>query len=670
MDEQGTPRPIRRLLIANRGEIARRITRTAREMGIATIAVYAEPDREAPFVAEADVAVPLAGSASSETYLDIGRMVEAARLAGADAVHPGYGFLAENAAFAQACVDAGLVFVGPPPAAIRAMGSKVEAKRLMRGAGVPVLPHVEASGLTETQLVHAAGQEGFPLLVKASAGGGGKGMHIVRDARELVEAVRSGEREALSAFGDGAVFLERYLERARHIEVQVFADHHGNVCHLFERECSVQRRHQKVIEESPSPVVDPDLRERMAAAAVAAARAIGYTNAGTVEFLYWNGEFFFLEMNTRLQVEHPVTEAVTGLDLVRLQLLVARGERLPFYEGEVTQEGHAIEARLYAEDPAAGFLPSTGTLLRYGHAAVPGVRVDDGVVAGYEVSAYFDPMLAKLIVHAPTREEAAARLAAALSGMRIHGVRTNRDLLVRVLRHPEFLAGEVDTELIERHPELLEPLVDAQTRRVYAVAAALAGERERRATARVLRTIPSGWRNVRSQLHQTALEAEGERIRVAYAFDRAGTELRLDGESHELRIVAANPERMAFELDGLRHTLDVHHAGDVYYVNGPAGQVDFRELPRFAETDELEAAGSCTAPVPGLVVAVRVQEGERVSKGQKLAVLEAMKMELPVEAPHDGVVVRVAVSAGEQVAAGQVLVMLDGQPAGDGQADS
>ncbi len=434
---------ITKLLIANRGEIARRVMRTCRAMGIATVAVHSDPDADAPFVLEADEAVALGGSSSADSYLRIDALVAAALRTGADAVHPGYGFLSENAEFAQACIDAGLVFVGPSPRVIELMGSKLTAKELMAAAGVAILPSEDVTMLEGPELEAAAERVGLPVLVKASFGGGGKGMRCVRSMPELSAAVESARREAVAAFGNGAVFLERCLDAPRHVELQVFGDQQGRVVHLFERECSIQRRHQKIVEEAPSPAVNAELRERMGAAAVEAARAIGYVGAGTVEFLLApDGAFFFLEMNTRLQVEHPVTEAVTGLDLVRLQLLVAQGHPLPDEVASAGLSGHAIEARLYAEDPERNFLPVAGTLRRFEIDAGEGVRVESGVAHdGGVISVHYDPMLAKVIAWAPTRTEAASRLADVLSRARLHGVVTNRDLLVRVLRHEAFLSG-------------------------------------------------------------------------------------------------------------------------------------------------------------------------------------------------------------------------------------
>ncbi|HEY4603101.1 MAG TPA: biotin carboxylase N-terminal domain-containing protein, partial [Blastococcus sp.] len=496
----------RSVLVANRGEIARRVFATARAMGLRTVAVYSDADASAPFVTDADVAVRLPGNTPAETYLRADLVVAAAVRAGADCVHPGYGFLSENAAFARAVEAAGLVFVGPSPEAVEAMGSKLAAKELMAKAGVPTLPSIDATGLTGESLQTAAAEVGFPLLVKASFGGGGRGMREVREPAALVEAVEGARREAASAFGDGTVFLERLVERPRHVEVQVFGDTHGSTVALFERECSIQRRHQKVVEEAPSPAVGPELRERLQAAAVDAARAIEYVGAGTVEFLLDDGgEFWFLEMNTRLQVEHPVTEAVTGLDLVRLQFDVAAGRPLPAEALHPTLRGSAIEVRLYAEDPGRDWLPQSGRLADFDVPADSvfrpstgtGIRLDSGVAPGVDVGVHYDPMLAKVIAWAPERTSAALALAGALTRARLHGPATNRDLLVRVLRHESFLAGQTDTGFLDRHglAVLTAPLVQRPGQRLHAVAAALAGAALRRAEAPVLAGLPSGWRN-------------------------------------------------------------------------------------------------------------------------------------------------------------------------------
>jgi propionyl-CoA carboxylase alpha chain len=645
---------VRTLLVANRGEIARRVFRTAHDMGLATVAVFSDADAELPFVREADAAVRLPGNAATETYLRGDLIIEAARRSGADAIHPGYGFLSENAGFARAVTEAGLTWVGPTPEAIDAMGSKLGAKLLMRDAGVPTLPWA-----TE---VTRADDVGYPLLVKASAGGGGRGMRIVRSADELADAVASARREAASAFGDDTVFLERYLEAPRHVEVQIFADTHGNVVSLFERECSIQRRHQKIVEESPSPAVDAALRTEMGAAAVAAARAVGYVGAGTVEFvLAADGSYFFLEMNTRLQVEHAVTELVTGLDLVRLQLLFAAGAPLPAAALNAMLTGHAIEVRLYAEDVENDFLPVTGRLRSF--EIPPGVRVDSGVESGSVVSPYYDAMIAKVVAHESTRTDAAVTLAVALRAARLHGVTTNRDLLVRILGDPEFLAGATDTGFLERHDpaELGSPLLSTDVEASHAVAAVLALQTVRRAVAEAGRGAPSGWRNNPSQPQHVELTSRAETYVVDYAFGRDGIELSVNGESRDVVMHSAADHVIDATIDGIRRRYFVVIPPDasVIDVDSPLGSSSYLVVARFPEPGALVVAGSLVAPMPGTVVRVVVEVGAAVSKGQPLVVLEAMKMEHTVTSPTDGTVVDLRVQPGQQVDAGAVLAVVE-----------
>ena len=642
---------IRKLLVANRGEIARRVFRTARLMGIATVAVYSEADRNAPFVAEADEAVPIGWAAPADSYLRGDVIVAAARRTGADAIHPGYGFLAENAGFARLCEEAGVEFVGPPSAVIARLGSKLEAKRIAAAAGVPTLPAVEVDGhAVDAQ----AARLGFPLLVKAAAGGGGRGMRVVERPQDLDQALDSARREAAAAFADGTVFLEPYLRAPRHVEVQIMADKHGRVIHLFERECSIQRRHQKLIEESPSPAVGAELRERLGAAAVALAKAAGYVGAGTVEFILdGEGRFHLLEVNTRLQVEHPVTEAVTGLDLVRLQLEVAAGEHLP--EGPFRLQGSAIEARLIAEDPLHEWAPGAGRLDRF-QVGAPGVRVDSAVEDGSELGVHYDSLLAKVIAHAPTRDKAAARLRAALAGARIHGVANNRDLLVGILADSEFLAGRIDTGFLERRPpaELSRPPLDVHGLRLHAAAAALAGERARRAAATVLATLPSGWRNVRSGPARTRFAIPAGEIEVSY-----GAGLAVDGERLDAEVVAARPEVVELLVDGVRRRFEVHLVGTVAHVDSSLGYCALRELDPLPEPATTEPAGSLHAALPGVVLKVLVSAGDRVEPGQVLAIVEAMKMEHRVRTDGGGTVTEVRVREGQAVAAGEVLAVVE-----------
>jgi propionyl-CoA carboxylase alpha chain len=644
---------IARLLIANRGEIARRIARTAHSMGIQTVAVYAEGDARSPFVNEATRAVPLTGRTAAETYLNIAALLAAARAAGADAVHPGYGFLSERAEFARAVRDAGLTWVGPPPEVIEVMGDKLAAKRIMAGAGVPTLPTWQPGD----------GEIRFPVLVKAAAGGGGKGMRVVRSAAELGDAVAAATREAEAAFGDGTVFLERYLTDARHVEIQILADAHGNCIHCFERECSIQRRHQKVIEESPSPALDEALRERMGEAALAAAKAVGYVNAGTVEFvLEPGGDFWFLEVNTRLQVEHPVTEAVTGLDLVREQLLVAQGFPLSAGQGDLSIEGHAIEARLYAEDPAAGFLPATGTLLDWAPASEPAVRWDSGVEDGSEVGVEFDPMLAKVIAHAPTRAEAAGKLALALERSRIRGVTTNRDFLVATLRHDRFLSGETATSFIDDSGVATVRTPAPEELRTAALAATLAARAEVVAARPVLRSLQPGWRNSVMPPERRVFDHGGEEMEVAYRTDRHGL---LDLGDRTVRLFDVEGGRVSFEetLDtgvSRRHVVHVLRRGREVWVQGPEGDVRLVERPRLPEAARAPTVpGGLLAPMPGRVVSIAVEVGQPVQPGDLLMIVEAMKMEHRVVAPEPGVVAELRAQPDEQVNAGDLLVVIE-----------
>ncbi len=652
---------ITRLLIAGRGEIPRRIMRTAREMGIATVAVYADADAAAPFVRDADEAVALRGATSAETYLDVAKIIDAARRSGADAVHPGYGFLAENAQFARAVIAAGLVWVGPRPEAMAAMGDKLAAKQLMTEARVPTLPAVEVTGETTDEIRDRAREMGYPLLVKAAGGGGGKGMRVVAGEAGLAEAIAGARREAAGAFGDDTVFLERCLESARHVEVQVFGDQHGNIVHCFERECSIQRRHQKIIEEAPSPAVDAGLRDRLGQAAVAASKAIGYDNAGTVEFLLDSGgEFYFLEMNTRLQVEHPVTEEITGLDIVREQIRVAEGDPLSFRQEDLRINGHAMEARLYAEDPAHDFLPAAGRLVAWDPDPALPARFESGVEAGSEVSVHFDPMLAKVIVHAPTRTEAALRLATVLERLRLHGVTTNRDFLANVLRHDAFLAGDTSTDFIERHSPARERDVRPGDVRAAALAAALAAQLARRAEARVLATMPSGWRNNPSVMQEVRYAHRGGEVVARYQRRRNGSfAYEVNGEGGEARLVRAGDGRLELEIDGVQRTFSVASDGLRHWVQSAAGEVGLVEVPRFPEPEREQVAGGYAAPMPGKVVAVNVEPGQRVSAGQVLVVIEAMKMEHQIACIEDGTVLEVCIAADAQVEAGQMLLVVD-----------
>ena len=661
---------IRTLLVANRGEIARRIFRTCRELGIQTVAVYSEPDADAPFVREADEAVPLGGASPADSYLQGDRVIAAALLAGADAIHPGYGFLSESAGFARASAAAGLTFIGPTPDAIESMGSKILARRLMASEGVPVLPGAELADLSDEGLRAAAESIGWPVLIKASAGGGGRGMRVVRDPDELVAAIASARRESGSAFGDDTVFLERYIDRPRHIEIQIFGDTFGAIAHLNERECSIQRRYQKILEESPSPGLSPELRERMGAAAIAAGKAIGYVGAGTVEFIVTpEGEFFFLEVNTRLQVEHPVTELVTGIDLVALQIAVAEGHPLPPEVLTPKLAGWAIEARLYAEDPAADFMPTAGRFETFQIAEAAGVRVDSGLESGSTISTNYDPMLAKVIGYGDTRAQALRRLIAALRLSRLHGPPTNRDLLVAILEHPEFSAGELDTGFLERHPpsELLaRTAADDENSALFAVAAALAGAAAARETATTLKTLPAGWRNTPSQLQYRRFRLNETSLEVGYRHGGPVAAARYDvnGEPLDIEALEVTPAKVSLLVGGVRRAFSVHATADRVWVDSTRGAVALVIEPRFPVPELELAAGSLLAPMPGTVVRIEAEPGPVVA-GQLLLVLEAMKMERQIVAPVDGLLLTYPIKVGQSVAGGEVLAVVEAEPAGE-----
>ena len=672
------------LLVANRGEIARRVFRTARAMGMRCVAVFSDVDAGAPFVTEADVAVRLPGG-----YLDGDAVVAAAVEAGADAVHPGYGFLAENADFARAVTAASLLWVGPGPEAIETMGDKLAAKAAAAAAGVPTLPSSEDPA--------DPGDVGFPLMVKAAAGGGGKGMRLVSDPADLHAAVAAARREAMGGFGDDTVFLERYLRRCRHIEVQILGDAHGNIVHLGERECSIQRRHQKIIEESPSIAVDDGLRAAMGDAAVRLTSSIGYCSAGTVELLLDDdtGEFFFLEVNTRLQVEHPVTEAVTGIDLVREQLRVAAGEPLGYSQADIVYTGHAVEARLYAEDPAAGFLPAVGTLAAFGPPSEPAVRWDSGVEAGSHVGLDFDPMLAKVIAHAPTRAEATGRLTLALERLHIGGVTTNRHFLVAALRSEAFLAGDTTTDFIERtDPSRAAAFSPAECQQA-AMAAAMWLQSAERRQARTLAWMPSGWRQGRlppERMELSVATAAGPvEVCVSYGPQRDGSfAVRAECTNHDVEatatvavgspgagggeragvvsveaaatIAAWSSDTLDVEWNGRRVRYTVTADGERLHLTGDSETVTVAVLPRFGAPDRGLAAGGFAAPMPGVIIEVRVEPGEQVAAGQTLVVMEGMKMEHHVSAPCDGTVTEVLVAAGDQVDNGSPLLVFEAAP--------
>ncbi|MFH9964015.1 acetyl-CoA carboxylase biotin carboxylase subunit [Streptomyces mirabilis] len=635
------------VLVANRGEIAVRVIRTLRALGVRSVAVFSDADADARHVREADTAVRIGPAPAAESYLSVERLLEAAARTGAQAVHPGYGFLAENASFARACAEAGLVFIGPPADAIALMGDKIRAKETVKAAGVPVVPGSSGSGLTDAQLAEAAREIGMPVLLKPSAGGGGKGMRLVRDASALGEEIAAARREARASFGDDTLLVERWVDRPRHIEIQVLADGHGNVVHLGERECSLQRRHQKIIEEAPSVLLDAGTRAAMGEAAVQAARSCGYEGAGTVEFIVPGSDpssYYFMEMNTRLQVEHPVTELITGLDLVEWQLRVAAGERLPYGQEDITLTGHAVEARICAEDPARGFLPSGGTVLALHEPQGDGVRTDSGLSEGTEVGSLYDPMLSKVIAYGPDRATALRKLRAALVETVTLGVQTNAGFLRRLLAHPAVVAGDLDTGLVEREAEELLAGSGDVPEEVYDAAAAVRLSSLAPAEGGWTDpfSVPSGWR------------LGGEPAPVVFHLRAPG----LEPVAHRPRGTSTvTPGRVSVTLDGVRHTF--HRAGDWLGREGDAWHVRDHD-PVAASLSGAAHAGvdSLTAPMPGTVTVVKVAVGDEVAAGQSLLVVEAMKMEHVISAPHAGTVSELDVTPGTTVAMDQVLAVI------------
>jgi 3-methylcrotonyl-CoA carboxylase alpha subunit len=667
-----------KILIANRGEIACRVARTARRMGIRTVAVYSEADRAALHVAMADEAVAIGPAPARESYLVAERLIEAARATGARAIHPGYGFLSENAAFAEACAAADLIFIGPPAAAIRAMGDKSAAKALMEKVGVPVVPGYHGADQSEGRLLKETKQIGYPVLIKPSAGGGGKGMRVVSEHAAFAASLRAAKREAVAAFGDERVLVERYLTKPRHIEVQVFGDRVGNLVHLFERDCSIQRRHQKVIEEAPAPCLRDEQLRALGEVAISAARAVGYIGAGTVEFIVEGDAFYFMEMNTRLQVEHPVTEAITGLDLVEWQLRVAAGEALPLRQEEIARRGHAIEARLYAEDPARNFLPSTGRLtVLTPPRSESGIRVDTGVRAGDAISIHYDPLIAKLIAWGEDRDTAVARLSRALAEYQIGGLTTNREFLYRVASDPAYRAGEIDTGFIDRHRAALIPppapapsaaLAAASLIRVLAQAemwrafAAASGDPHSPWHGR------DGWRlNGATYQDLRWSDGTGERaVRVHYR--GAGYHLEIGNDVGDAEARWQDDGGLALTLDGAVHRVALLQDADpmVILLEGIEHRLSY--IDPLQPKMELDATGGrLTAPMPGKVIEVTARAGKRVKQGEALLVLEAMKMEHTIVAPADGIVERVHFAPGDLVEEGAALIAFaaDGKEAPD-----
>jgi 3-methylcrotonyl-CoA carboxylase alpha subunit len=668
-----------KILIANRGEIAVRVIRTCRALGIASVAVYSDADSKAPHVREADDAIHIGPPSSQESYLNIEKIISAARQTGTEAIHPGYGFLAENAEFAAACEAAGLVFIGPSAEAIRRMGLKSLARKIMAEAGVPVVPGYDGEDQRLETLRKKALKLGLPVLIKASAGGGGKGMRVVREAAEIEAALEGARREAEKAFGDGTLLLEKYLENARHVEFQILGDERGNLVHLCERDCSIQRRHQKIIEESPSPALTPELRVRMGEAAIKVGRAIGYANAGTVEFLLTpSGEFYFIEVNTRLQVEHPVTELTTGLDLVRLQIEIAEGRPLPFAQAEIRAAGHAIEARLYAEDPDHDFLPATGTLCDW-HLppAIAGLRMDSGVERGMEIGIHYDPLLAKLIAHGPDRETALRKLGYGLRSLSAQGVQTNRDFLIRLLDHPEFRRGRAHTGFIGEHLAQLLAVKDRAQDLTAAAVVALYLQQSWHAATPAIPRIPPNYRNNPYRAPSVKLQVGDEVLEISYRWLGADRyEVACGDWQTAAQVVSCEPGlrgqagqagqtgqtgqtgKISLSFDGAQQQYRVTEAGEQFYVHSFQSSRRVMRLPRYPIRHAASEQESANAPMPGQVLRILVEAGQQVKAGEALVILEAMKMEQTIRAAADGVVEAILVKTGEVVAPGDRLVQI------------
>jgi 3-methylcrotonyl-CoA carboxylase alpha subunit len=662
-----TERHFKKILIANRGEIALRVMRTCRAMSISTVAVYSDADARALHVRLADEAVHIGPAPSKDSYLNIDKIIEAARRTGAEATHPGYGFLSENADFAEACEAAGITFIGPASDVVRRMGLKSTARQIMSAAGVPVVPGYDGEDQSVEVLSEQAISIGLPVLIKASAGGGGKGMRVVRNASELEDSIEAARREAEKGFGDGTLLIEKYIENARHIEVQILGDHHGNLIHLFERECSIQRRHQKIIEETPSPALSSELRDRLCEAAINAGRAIGYTNAGTVEFvLAPSGEFYFIEVNTRLQVEHAITEMITGLDLVRLQIEIAEGRPLSPAQQDIKQTGNAIEARLYAEDPAKEFVPATGTILDW-HlpVSIRGLRIDSGIELNTDIGIHYDPMLAKVIARAADRETALQKLAYALEHLAVLGVVTNREFLIRVIEHSEFRRGQYHTGFVDEH---LGELI-AEDRDEDALVVAMCLFRKTQSESGVLPRVPRDYRNNPFRDPSIKLEVAGVTHEVSWK-QLADNQFGVSSGDWQATVrlvvselggkLAAARGSIGLEIDGVQRAFRIAEANDQVFVQTGSSSRVVTRLPRYPRSTKASEHESAFAPMPGQVLKILVAVGQQVSAGDALVVLEAMKMEQTLRAASAGVVEAVLVKPGDVVAPGDTLVQIAG----------
>ena len=651
------------LLIANRGEIASRIIRTCRKMGIRSVAVFSDADQDSPYVSEADKAIYIGGSAPVDSYLNQDHIIQAAAVSHVDAIHPGYGFLSENAAFAKRCHDEDFIFVGPHPEAIMAMGSKANAKELMISHGVPTVPGYQGADQSLEKLMSAAAKIGYPVLLKASAGGGGKGMRIVHQPQEIQSAIDMAKREAENAFGNGDMIIEKYVSSGRHIEFQIFGDQHGQAIHLFERECTIQRRYQKVIEESPSPIMSAELRARMGAAAVDAAKALNYDNAGTVEFIYddQSGDFYFLEVNTRLQVEHPVTEEVTGLDLVMMQIESAQGLPLRIDQDEVKLLGYAVEARLYAEDATNQFLPVTGTIERFAWPEVDGLRVETAVKSGSHISIYYDPMIAKLIVWDETRQGAHRKMLYVLRHMVCLGMTTNQDFLCLLFEHQELASGDYDTHFIQNKVNLED--LESHDDQAYihaAIAATLHTWQDRNNGRKLLRSLPSGWRNSFYQHQLETYTAGNQKYHLHYRAQEDGFEFIYLGVSYQVKLKSVVEDQLRALIDGILHSFTICSIDAETYVHHiEYGQIRLSRDERFPMKQQEKLKGGYESPMPSQVVSILVQPGQSVQAGEGLIILSSMKMENIIEAAEDGTVAEIYVSEGQSVEAGFMLLKVE-----------
>lgn len=658
---QDTLRAINKILVANRGEIAVRVIRTCREMGISTVAVFSEADADALFVKHADEAYMLEGVQAADTYLNQDKILDLVKKSGADAIHPGYGFLSENAGFAKRCEENGIIFIGPKSEVIDEMGSKINAKRLAENANVPVIPGFDGEQSVEV-FTKVADEIGYPVLLKASAGGGGKGMRIVNSSKDLANAFESARNEAEKSFGDGKLLLEKYFPSAKHIEIQIFGDEHGNYIHLFERECSVQRRYQKIIEESPSPSVDEELRARMGEASVSLAKSINYTNAGTVEFILdKDKKFYFLEVNTRLQVEHPVTEEVTGTDLVKLQVEIAKGLAIPTEILEAKQSGHAIECRIYAEDPENNFFPSTGTLLTYEEAWMWDLRHDSGVETGSKIDVHYDPMISKVVAKGETREEAIQKMIYGLQNSAFLGLTTNKEFLVEILKHQAFVDGSFDTKFIDTYfPEWKKEYSEDATHQALVVATLFKWALRKEAAQYPLAL--NGWRNSFYQAQKEQYAFKGEEVDVLYKHLGDGKfDVTIGDKKLSVAFISLNDDALECIIDGYRKAyLVCESAKEVFVLNSGQGTFHFTKTPRFIESGDAALSGGYAAPMPGEILKVLVKAGDKVKSGDRLLVMNSMKMETSIEAHSDGEIEEVMVEEKTFVEADTILLKMKG----------